>query len=618
MKTISSHYARLRKALLAALVLVMLPPLLPAGVSHAAGLAEEHTVLYYLIEMQRRLKKSCDGTAMPEAPSLNPSTALRGLAEQSAASDLSPEDFARANGLAGIPFLSASVPAQSAQEAFDRINAAQCSNLMGQDYHYVGAARANGQWTVYLAGAEPGSQPVAPAVSGGLAAPGAPGMGEAKTDPRADSAPSQLLVEPASMEQSPAPEKAEAISPSVSTLTTAAGSDALPAPPYTGGRGGAYDPRPAPSVPVGTVPTDGAGRPLSGPKPVAPSSAAPGPARSVVPNAGPAASPAPTYVPPGGTRGTYDPRPAPSVPVGTVPLDGVGRPLSGPKPLGPSSAAPGAAPSVVPNAGPVGSRAPIYVPPGGAGPVSDPYAPAAPVVTHEFEVRPDGKISGPLRPGTVKSGGASSPTGGRAAPKPSPYAPRPVFPEPQSAAPRPGVLPLNEQGASAYPGGQGVFFSRQTGSTAETQVSGMAATSSESARLLDMVNRARASGQTCGGVFLPAAAPLRANPVITAVAQAHADDMAAKGYFSSTSPQGRTLGQRVSASGYTWAFVAENIASVRPPADSVLQSWMAEGGQCRNLMSSDYADAGVGHNAASDLWVFTLAAPMRDDALRMQ
>ncbi len=146
----------------------------------------------------------------------------------------------------------------------------------------------------------------------------------------------------------------------------------------------------------------------------------------------------------------------------------------------------------------------------------------------------------------------------------------------------------------------------------------MAATSSESARLLDMVNRARASGQTCGGVFLPAAAPLRANPVITAVAQAHADDMAAKGYFSSTSPQGRTLGQRVSASGYTWAFVAENIASVRPPADSVLQSWMAEGGQCRNLMSSDYADAGVGHNAASDLWVFTLAAPMRDDALRMQ
>ena len=539
MKRLHSHCSRLGKALLATLALAMLPPLFPAGAAHAAGLAEEHTVLYYLIEMQRRFKKNCDGVSMPEAPSLAPSSALRGLAERSATSDQSPDDFAKANGLGGIPFLAVSLPAQSAQDAFDRLNAAQCPNLMSQDFHYVGAAKTGGQWTVYLAGAEPGSLPTAANAPGGPAAPGSAEPVEIKTDSGTAAAPNRSSAPAA------AQEKAEAISPSVST--------------------------PAPSA--GAAPA-----PLSV-----------------------------TYV--AATRETYNPNPAPSVPVATVPTDSSGRVLGNPQPITPSSAS-----QIAPGADSGAPRAPIYVPPGGAGPVNDPAAPAAPVVTQEFIISPTGKISGPLKPGTLPSETAPAPTDGGVLPPISPYAP-PTSPEPQSAAPRPGVVPLFEQGAA---GNQGVFASGQTASTAETRLSGATAAPAENARLLDMVNQARVLGQMCGGTRLPPASPLRFNPVITTVAQAHADDMAAKNYFSSTSPQGRSLGQRVTASGYAWTFVAENIASVTPPADNALQSWLADANQCRNLMSPDYTDAGIGYNAARNLWVFTLAAPMQDNALKLQ
>ena len=125
MKIILSRFPRPGKALVAALALAMFPPLLPAGTSRAAaGLAEDHNILYYLVEMQRRFKKNCGGAPMPEAPSLSPSAALRGLAEQSASSGQSAADFASANGLAGIPLLAVRVQAGSPQEAFDRVNAA--------------------------------------------------------------------------------------------------------------------------------------------------------------------------------------------------------------------------------------------------------------------------------------------------------------------------------------------------------------------------------------------------------------------------------------------------------------------------------------------------------------
>ena len=390
MKTFLSRFPRPGKALAAALALAMFPPLLPAGTSRAAGLAEDHTVLYYLVEMQRRFKKNCGGTPMPEAPSLNPSAALRGLAERSASSGQSPADFASANGMAGIPLLAVRVQAQSPQEAFDRVNAAQCPNLMKSDYRYVGAAKSGDQWTLFLAGAEPGALPGDPPTPGGVSVPGgpaAPGAMGAPVEPGMAAAPGAASgggfapQQPVPPTQPYAPEGAAGISPSVTTQDAGGGfSPGVSSPPAgvatppPGGFRDAYDPHPAAPVPTAVVPTDGAGRPLGKPVPIDSSAGA-----------------------------THRPTPPAS---GTRPY----------RPVAPSGrSAPPASPSGIP-------AAPIYVPPGGAGPVNDPYAPAAPVVTQEFAVDPTGRIIGPVRPGAPAPGAPASPKSGA----PLPYVPPPA------------------------------------------------------------------------------------------------------------------------------------------------------------------------------------------------
>lgn len=368
MKNFLLHCRCFRKPLLAALILAILPPLLPSGTARAAGLAEDHTVLYYLVEMQRRFKRNCGGESMPEAPSLNPSTPLRSLAEQSAVSGQSPADFANANGLAGIPFLAVTIQAGSPQDAFDRINAAQCPSLMNRDYHYIGAAKNGDQWTVFLAGAEPGAQPAAPGEPGlpaapGAAEPAAPGAAE-PAQPAAFSAPP---AQPAVAEQPAAPPQpvvAEQPVPPAQPLVAAQpaapiANPASPAQERTGAARQTYDPSPAAPVPVARVTTDGLGRPVGKPEPLSPS-----------------ATPSAPYAPAPATP--YSPPPAPYVPPSAAPY--------APPPA--ASPAPGAA------------ARPIYVPPGGAGPVNDPAAPAAPVVVKEFEVSPTGKILGPVQPGS--------------------------------------------------------------------------------------------------------------------------------------------------------------------------------------------------------------------------
>lgn len=128
--------------------------------------------------------------------------------------------------------------------------------------------------------------------------------------------------------------------------------------------------------------------------------------------------------------------------------------------------------------------------------------------------------------------------------------------------------------------------------------------------LLALVNETRARGAQCGGTPMRAVRPLARNTALSAAAGVHAADMTARRYFSSTSPEAVTLGGRVTAAGVEWAFVAENIAGKTENPDTVLQTWMADKGQCQNLMSPDYSIAGVAYDPAGRHWVLTLASPM--------
>ena len=108
------------------------------------------------------------------------------------------------------------------------------------------------------------------------------------------------------------------------------------------------------------------------------------------------------------------------------------------------------------------------------------------------------------------------------------------------------------------------------------------------------INQVRPSGANSGvdGVF-GAAAPLTWNDKLTVAAEGHSQDMAAKDYFSHTSADGRTLADRVNATGYAWSSLGENIAAGYPGVKSVMDGWIASPGHCANLMNAGFAEVGV-------------------------
>ncbi|MFB9993505.1 CAP domain-containing protein [Deinococcus oregonensis] len=133
---------------------------------------------------------------------------------------------------------------------------------------------------------------------------------------------------------------------------------------------------------------------------------------------------------------------------------------------------------------------------------------------------------------------------------------------------------------------------------AQNPVSPAASTSGTfSQRILSLTNAARAQARTCGSTRFPAAAPLSANAQLQQAAQGHAADMAAHSYFSHTSLDGRTMAQRVTATGYAWRSVGENIAAGQTTPETVVSGWLKSEGHCHNIMNASFTELGVGYAA---------------------
>lgn len=135
------------------------------------------------------------------------------------------------------------------------------------------------------------------------------------------------------------------------------------------------------------------------------------------------------------------------------------------------------------------------------------------------------------------------------------------------------------------------------------------------AELLQRINAVRASGATCGGVAYPPVAALTWNARLTTAAGLHSADMANRNYFDHNSPEGTTLGQRITAAGYAWSTAAENIAAGYGSVDAVMNGWIASAGHCRNLMNANLREVGVACVVApasatyGNYWTMDLAAP---------
>lgn len=93
------------------------------------------------------------------------------------------------------------------------------------------------------------------------------------------------------------------------------------------------------------------------------------------------------------------------------------------------------------------------------------------------------------------------------------------------------------------------------------------------------------------------------DPELSALAQAHACDMARRGYFSHTSPEGRGMMDRARRAGLSgYCAMGENIAQGQQDVPSVMGSWMRSAGHRRNILSGDFSHAGFGRGSGAH-WV---------------
>lgn len=113
------------------------------------------------------------------------------------------------------------------------------------------------------------------------------------------------------------------------------------------------------------------------------------------------------------------------------------------------------------------------------------------------------------------------------------------------------------------------------------------------ARVLALVNAARARPQRCGGQAFAPAPPLRLNDTLQSVASAHAAEMARYSYFSHTGRNGSTVDGRATLAGYPWRNIGENIAAGQTTADTVVRGWINSPGHCANIMSPAYSEMGA-------------------------
>ena len=108
--------------------------------------------------------------------------------------------------------------------------------------------------------------------------------------------------------------------------------------------------------------------------------------------------------------------------------------------------------------------------------------------------------------------------------------------------------------------------------------------------MLDLTNQARArSGLT----------PLTYDPQLGQLAEEHSEDMLARDFFSHTSPDGVTFGDRVNQAGIN-AIAAENIAAGSATPEAVVEQWLGSTGHRANILNPSLTKLGVGHVFSAD------------------
>ena len=131
----------------------------------------------------------------------------------------------------------------------------------------------------------------------------------------------------------------------------------------------------------------------------------------------------------------------------------------------------------------------------------------------------------------------------------------------------------------------------ETPTTLKIEVS--TATNINNDALLKLVNDTRLAGCKCGTTTMPAVGALTWNANLGSAAIYHSKYIASIKSLVHTSANGESVGARVTATGYNWTTVGENIASGQTSETQVFNDWLASESHCKNMMNAAFKEMGA-------------------------
>ncbi|MDQ0845347.1 CAP domain-containing protein [Streptomyces sp. V1I6] len=188
----------------------------------------------------------------------------------------------------------------------------------------------------------------------------------------------------------------------------------------------------------------------------------------------------------------------------------------------------------------------------------------------------------------------------KASPKPSETS-KPAEPSKKPVSPKPSATPSRETTKSPAttrkpapePTREQTRTPERTVAPSKTAVPDTSAAASAEADVIDMVNKERAK---------VGCSPMKASGTLSDLARAHSKDMAARGFFDHTNPDGETPWDRAEQAGVS-SLGGENIARGQADAEAVMNSWMNSEGHRANILNCDFTTLGVGvHMADGGPW----------------
>ncbi|MEL5954629.1 CAP domain-containing protein [Streptomyces sp. CLV115] len=204
-----------------------------------------------------------------------------------------------------------------------------------------------------------------------------------------------------------------------------------------------------------------------------------------------------------------------------------------------------------------------------------------------------GTASDPAGRGAGRTGGPAtsrSPTGSPSSASSSKASAPTERTEPSRSAS--SKAPSADTGKSSAPAAEKSSAAPKTSAPAARSAAAPADSAAQSA-VLALVNQERAK---------VGCSPLTASSSLASLAQDFSEDMAARGFFDHTDPDGRSPWDRASKAGIP-GLAGENIARGQANAQAVMESWMNSDGHRANILNCDYKTLGVGvHRGPGGPW----------------